>query len=148
MNFHHAAGIVFVCWPFVTKHYASEMIYSIIQGEITSPLVNLSDFLENIEKPKAAIALTLKKVFMAVFIFFRVFMCFPTMLKIQFSNADQFFKLMPTGLWVLSMKWVWMMLNKSSKLAHQVEIHSIFSNAFRLIQQTLAPKNSMTSWSL
>lgn len=36
------------------------------------------------------------------------------------------FKLIPTGLWVLSMKWVWMMLNKSSKLAYEVRTLTLY----------------------
>ena len=120
MNFHHLAGILFLGWPLCISHYGSELTFSIIQGEITSPLMNFSEVLENIEKPKLALATLLKKLFMVMFIFFRIFLCFPTMVKIQLSEADIFFKMMPTGLWVLSMKWVWMMLNKSSKLAYEV----------------------------
>jgi hypothetical protein len=104
------------------------MVYSIIQGEITSPLVNISEYLENIEKPMTALATNLKIAFMGVFIFFRIFMCLPTMIKIQQSDADILMKFVPTSLWVLSMKWVWMMLNKSSKIGHEVSCFLFFSN--------------------
>jgi hypothetical protein len=120
MNFHHATGIMFAGWPLITNMNGSVMVYSIIQGEITSPLMNFAELLENIEKPKKALSDTLKKIFMGVFIYFRIFYCYPTMVRIQLSNADLFYKLIPTCLWVLSMKWVWMMLNKASKLAHEV----------------------------
>lgn len=82
MNFHHAAGIVFLGWPLYLNYYGSELTFSIIQGEITSPLINFSEVLDNIEKPKTALSMVLKKVFMVVFIFFRIFFCYPTMVKI------------------------------------------------------------------
>jgi hypothetical protein len=122
MHMHHLFGILFIGWSLSRNMYGSEMVFSIIQGEITSPIMNGAEFLENLQKPKKELAMTLKKVFMVVFILVRIFACFPSMVMIQLSDDDIFFKLIPTGLWVLSMKWVWMMLNKSSKLLHKVKI--------------------------
>lgn len=126
MHFHHFTGILFVGWPLYLNYYGSILVYSIILGEITSPLMNFAEFLENIEKPKKALAETLKKIFMAVFIYFRIFFCYSSMVRIQLSEADWFFKFIPTFLWVLSMKWVWMMLNKASKIAY--EVNFLFSS--------------------
>lgn len=123
MNLHHLYGILFIGWPLVRNMYGSEMVYSIINGEITSPLLNGAEVLENIENPRPKLAMKIKKIFMVLFILVRVFSCSISMVLIQLSTADWFYKFIPTFLWVLSMKWVWMMLNKSSKLAHKVSFN-------------------------
>lgn len=120
------------------NHYGSEMVYSVILGEITGPLMNLAEILENIEKPKKELATNLKKVFMVMFIIVRAVFCFKTMVNIQRSEADLFFKFLPTLLWVLSMKWVWAMFNKSSKLMHLVS--PLLSSVFYLLGQSTKQK--------
>lgn len=121
------------------NHYGSEMVYSVILGEITGPLMNLAEILENIEKPKKELATNLKKVFMVMFIIVRAVFCFKTMVNIQRSEADLFFKFLPTLLWVLSMKWVWAMFNKSSKLMHLVS-PLLMSSVFYLLGQSTKQK--------
>ena len=82
MHFHHVMGILFIGWPLVYNHYGSESVFSIIWGEITSPLMNSAEVLENIEKPKNALAMNIKKVFMGIFILIRIFACYPVMILI------------------------------------------------------------------
>jgi hypothetical protein len=120
MVIHHIFSVLLIGWPLVAGKYANEMHFTLSQGELTAPLLNIHEILETLDE-KPQLRKKLMMAFLGLFVFLRCTLSYWTMGKIQRNpDTDVVYKSLPTLLWFLSMDWVWAMLNKGSKLMSQV----------------------------
>ena len=120
MHFHHVVSLVFVAWPLFSGYNGAEAVEAIIQAEITNPCINATEILpligDGFPKQTAFFQFT----FLITFILVRVFWSTNSLKLLQLSESSLAFKLVPTFIWILSMKWVWMMINKAIKICYEV----------------------------
>ena len=124
MIFHHlvSGGVLF--YSIMMKTGGSEMVFSLFSAESTAPLYNIALIFQAQNKyPKLITIMNLT--FMGLFIILRTTYItwiykFPTM------NNDVLLWVVTTSVWVLGMYWVWAMLQKGTKIIHQVKYEFLF----------------------
>lgn len=121
MQFHHVMGMFFFVYPIFSGKDGSVAVEVIIQGEITNPLINLVNILPMYGDGYPKYTKIAQMTFLVTFILIRAFWSFNSLRLLQLSpNSDLIFKFLPSLTWVLSMKWVWMMINKAIKILNDV----------------------------
>lgn len=128
MLIHHIFSLVTVAWCYFNNKYGQEMLLALVQGELTGAILNLNGILKAIDYPED-FTLKLDLIFLGIFVFLRPTFCYQTLINIQSNkDTDIVYKTIPSVVWYLSMDWCWMMINKASKILHQVELN--FLNFF------------------
>lgn len=120
MHFHHVVSLLLLTWPLFTGLNGAECVETIIQAEITNPCLNGIEILPYFGNGSPQLIFVLQLVFLVTFMCVRVFWSTASLAKVQLSNSLFAFKVIPTFIWILSMKWVWMMINKAIKISYEV----------------------------
>ena len=108
-------------YTLLTGRGGYSLVRIVVWGEITNPIINLAEVLEY-RGAKEKYITPLKMLFLVTFIPLRIIEGRATVYDIQRSNSDFLFKLPPTFVCFQSFEWIWMMLNKLGKLAHEVSL--------------------------
>lgn len=111
---HHILASGCMIWSLCFGGYGTDTSVSIVLGEITNPLIATYEVLKFRGTPEAKIK-PIIIAFLASFIFLRTFIVPIPMWYMQNGKADLFFKITYTGMWIISMKLIWMMVNKLAK---------------------------------
>lgn len=111
---HHILAAACMIWSLSFGGYGTDTSISIVLGEITNPLIATYEVLKFRGTPEAKIK-PLIIAFLGSFIFLRTFIVPIPMWYMQNGKADLFFKVTYTGMWIISMKLIWMMVNKLAK---------------------------------
>lgn len=122
MTTHHAVAIMFYGWCFYTNKYGSESIYAVLLTETTNLLFNCSEILEILEiYPNLNSAI--KILFALTFIVLRGVFGYIYLITTQASGADPIYLISPTLIYIISMHWIWIMVNKLARMAKDVNIN-------------------------
>lgn len=116
---HHVLIVLMLCYSWYIGKYGSDICNGIAQGEVTNPVYAVYDVMTHMGYEEAKIR-PIGIIFMVSFIIIRLGFAPLMMWKIQNSEADLFFKLASSGMWVISMMIIWMMFNKIAKLMYKV----------------------------
>ena len=120
MHFHHVVSLVFVAWPLFSGYNGAEAVEAIIQAEITNPFINGTEIFPMYGDGYPKQTMFCQFAFLFTFIVVRVFWSTNSLRLLQLSDSSLAFKFVPTFIWALSMKWVWMMVNNGIKIAYEV----------------------------
>ena len=119
MVFHHILGILATLWPVMSGKYACEMLVGAIQTESTNLIFSISQILSYHEN-LGHLTNIFSILFLISFTVIRSTFGLQLIIDVQRSLPNFLFVLITTSVWILSMYWVWMMLHKASKMAHEV----------------------------
>lgn len=122
MHLHHVISALFLAWPLYSKYNGAEATEAVIQAEITGPCINLSELLPMFGDGYKAQTEMAQITFLISFVLVRMLWSTNSLRLMQLSESSLPFKLVPTGIYILSMNWVWKMVNKAAKLLHEVRM--------------------------
>ena len=122
ITMHHVFSLIIVSYVYFTGKNGWMMVWFIVIGEITNPLLSLGEALEFRGANKKYV-LGLQGVFMVSFVYIRTVVVTKGIYELhQQPDVDFFFKFFPAIVTFQGYEWVWMMLNKLGKLAHEVSL--------------------------
>lgn len=116
---HHILCGIVLGWALFAGKYGNEACQGIALGEVTNPIYAVYDLMNMLGHSETKTR-PLGIAFMVTFILIRTTLVPLSMVHVQASHADLFYKVVYSGMWVISMMLIWMMLNKIAKLLSQV----------------------------
>lgn len=139
ITIHHIISFILIFYSYNSNKYGLETIWALVQGEVTSLILNTSRALKVIDI-FGQLSFALDLLFLFVFLTVRPTTFYLTLINIQKNeDTDLIFKIFPAGLFYLSMDWCWMIVNKAAKILHTVIFFLIlkknFKNVFRVIRR-------------
>lgn len=119
ITLHHIISTAFVGIPLIIGEDTSSMSATIFYGEATNPLLTINEIMDYQMVGEHYVIIT-QIIFLLGFIYCRVGPGTQFMFQIQKHDCNLFYKFFASSLWILSMDWVWMMVNKAAKLGSEV----------------------------
>ena len=131
---HHILATACMVWSLGCGGYGTDTSVSIVLGEITNPIIATYEVLKFRGTPEAKIR-PLIIAFLSSFIIIRAFIVPIPMWYMQNGKADLFFKITYTGMWIISMKLIWMVLNKLAKqLSEMMPKNTLAQNFYKFMK--------------
>jgi hypothetical protein len=129
ITLHHIFCVGMLGFVVLSKRNGYMMVYFVFLGEITNPLLSLSEILD-FYGVLNSVSKTLQGIFLLSFIVIRCTIASVLVFETQrHPEVSPWFKFFPATIAALSYEWTFMMLNKVGKLANDVRaLYSILTS--------------------